>query len=56
MERTITHENCSEGLPLPEDELKMDKTRSSFILKNKFRKNRWKEEARCPLDRSRSLS
>ena len=38
MERTITYENCSEGRPLPEEELKMDRTRSSFILKNKFRK------------------
>ena len=38
MERTITYENCTETLPLPEEELLMDKTRSSFILLNKFRK------------------
>ncbi len=38
MERTITFERCSEMRPLPEEELMMDKTRSSFILQNKFRK------------------
>lgn len=38
IERTITHQNCAEGRPLPDDELQMDKTRSSFILQNKFRR------------------
>ena len=38
MERTITFERCSETQPLPEEEIMMDRTRSSFILMNKFRK------------------